>query len=236
MRARRYTILIADRSSGVVRRVTISLRPTLAVVSGILMLPVLIGLGAKWSARAEIDEVRGSNTILQEENGSYRAATGALTTQIQSLEGVINELGARATLDPAQARAMQKLPAVVKARAAGGSQRRERRGPRRRAPHRVDVPGGYVRRPARPARRSREPPAERAHAGRAARKAGRGDPVDLADPRLADRLRSAGAAIRSPASRDFIRASTSRPTKASRSTRRPTARSSRRPTPATTAT
>jgi murein DD-endopeptidase MepM/ murein hydrolase activator NlpD len=122
MRARRYTILIADRSSGVVRRVTISLRPTLAIVSGILILPVLMGLGAKWSARAEIDEVRGSNTILLEENGSYRAATGALTTQIQSLEGVINELGARAKLDPAQARAMQKLPAIVKARATGGSQ------------------------------------------------------------------------------------------------------------------
>ena len=122
MRARRYTILIADRSSGVVRRVTIRLRPTLAIVSGILMLPVLMGLGAKWSARAEIDDVRGSNTILQEENGSYRSATGALTTQIQSLEGVIDELGARATLDPAQARAMQKLPAIVKARAVGGSQ------------------------------------------------------------------------------------------------------------------
>jgi murein DD-endopeptidase MepM/ murein hydrolase activator NlpD len=123
MRARRYTILIADRSSGVVRRVTISLRPTLAIVSGILMLPVLMGLGAKWSAQAEIDNVRGSNVVLQEENGSYRAATGALTAQLQSLEGIINELGARATVDPAQSRAMQKLPAIVKARAAtGGSQ------------------------------------------------------------------------------------------------------------------
>ena len=28
MRARRYTVVIADRSSGVVRRLTISLRPT----------------------------------------------------------------------------------------------------------------------------------------------------------------------------------------------------------------
>ena len=122
MRARRYTILIADRSSGVVRRITISLRPTLAVVSSILILPILIGLGAKWSARAEIDDVRGSNTILQEENGSYRAATGALATQIQSLEGVINELGAKATVDPAQAPPIQKLPAMVTARATGGSQ------------------------------------------------------------------------------------------------------------------
>ena len=46
MRARRYTIVIADRTSGVVRRVGISLRPALAAVAGILALPVLIGLGA----------------------------------------------------------------------------------------------------------------------------------------------------------------------------------------------
>lgn len=121
MRARRYTVLIADRSTGIVRRVTVSLRPTLAIVAGVLLLPVLMGLGAKWSVLAEMDQVRSVNSSLQEENGSYRAATGALTSQIQSLEGVINDLGARATLEPTEARAMQKLPAVVKARAAGGS-------------------------------------------------------------------------------------------------------------------
>jgi murein DD-endopeptidase MepM/ murein hydrolase activator NlpD len=121
MRARRYTVLIADRSSGVVRSVTISLRPVLAFVVGVLALPVLIGLGAKWSAQFEIDQVRIANSTLQDENSSYRAATGALTSQIQSLESVINELGTRSTLDPTQARAMQKLPAVVKARAAGGN-------------------------------------------------------------------------------------------------------------------
>jgi murein DD-endopeptidase MepM/ murein hydrolase activator NlpD len=120
MRARRYTVLIADRSSGLVRRITISLRPTLLIGASVLMLPVLIGLGAKWSARAELQEIRAANAILQEENGSYRAATGALTTQIQSLEEVLNDLGTRVKLDPAQARAMQKLPAVVKARASGG--------------------------------------------------------------------------------------------------------------------
>jgi len=41
MRARRYTILIADRSSGVVRRVGVSLRPAIAVTVGILSIPVM---------------------------------------------------------------------------------------------------------------------------------------------------------------------------------------------------
>src|SRR6185436_2083838 len=63
----------------------------------------------------------GANSALELENGSYRTATGELTAQIQSLETVINDLGARSELDPAQVRAMQKLPAVVKTRAAGGS-------------------------------------------------------------------------------------------------------------------
>jgi len=121
MRARRYTVVFADRSSGVIRRLTLSLRPTLAGVGAVLAMPVLIGLGAKWSARAEIDQLRASNTLLEVENNSYRAATGELTAQIQSLEGVIDDLGARASIDPQQQRAIQKLPAVVRSRAAGGS-------------------------------------------------------------------------------------------------------------------
>jgi murein DD-endopeptidase MepM/ murein hydrolase activator NlpD len=121
MRARRYTIVVADRTSGVVRRGTISLRPFASAVAFILMLPVLVGLGARWSARSEIDQLRSTNAVLEIENGSYRVATGELTTQIQSLESVINDLGDRAHLDPAQARAMQRLPAIVKSRATGGN-------------------------------------------------------------------------------------------------------------------
>ena len=121
MRARRYTVVVADRSSGVVRRGTISLRPLLGGIAFVLMLPVLVGLGARWSARNEIEQLRVANAALEIENGSYRAATGELTAQIQSLEGVVDDLGPRARLDPAQARAMQKLPAIVKSRAAGGN-------------------------------------------------------------------------------------------------------------------
>jgi murein DD-endopeptidase MepM/ murein hydrolase activator NlpD len=90
---------------------------TLAVLAS---LPILMGLGAKWSARYEIAQLRQANSDLQIENASYRAATGELTAQIQGLEGVIDDLGARANLDPAAARAMAKLPATVRQRASGG--------------------------------------------------------------------------------------------------------------------
>ena len=103
------------------RRFTISLRTTVSIVAGVLVLPVLIGLGAKWSARTQIGQLQTTNASLEVENGNFRSATGELTTQIQSLENVIDDLGARASVDPVQAAAMAKLPAVVKARAAGGN-------------------------------------------------------------------------------------------------------------------
>jgi len=117
---RHYTVILADRANGLVRRFTLSLRPVMITLAMLASLPILMGLGAKWSARYEIAQLRQSNSDLQVENASYRAATGELTAQIQSLEGVIDDLGARSNLDPNAARAMAKLPADVRQRASGG--------------------------------------------------------------------------------------------------------------------
>jgi murein DD-endopeptidase MepM/ murein hydrolase activator NlpD len=124
MSARRYVFVIESSASGATRRLSVGLRTIVVLATCALILastPVLVGLGAKWSASAEIDVLRAQNQELLLENGNFRQTTGELTGQIQSLGGVIDELGARAALDPAQARAMQKLPAIVKARAAGGT-------------------------------------------------------------------------------------------------------------------
>jgi murein DD-endopeptidase MepM/ murein hydrolase activator NlpD len=118
---RRYTVLIADRTTGVVRRSTVSVRGVMAVVCSVMAMPVLIGVGARLSALSEIDRLRSNNVSLEVENGNFRASTGELTTQIQSLESVIDDLGNRSSLSPEEARAIQKLPAVVKSRAAGGN-------------------------------------------------------------------------------------------------------------------
>jgi murein DD-endopeptidase MepM/ murein hydrolase activator NlpD len=120
MRARRYTVLLANRSTGLVRRFTLSLRPTIAVCLTLASLPILMGLGAHWKAQYTIDQLRAANTALDVENSSYRTATGELTAQIQLLEGVVDDLGARAKLDPAAANAIRKLPAAVRQRAVGG--------------------------------------------------------------------------------------------------------------------
>lgn len=103
-----------------VRRFTVSLRPTLTAVVGIFAVPVLVGLGARWSATAAIGDLEKSNVALEMENASYRQATGELAVQLSSLQTAVEALGAQAAVDPAARRAMDKLPAIVKSRAMGG--------------------------------------------------------------------------------------------------------------------
>jgi murein DD-endopeptidase MepM/ murein hydrolase activator NlpD len=119
--ATRYTVVLVNRRTGVGRRLTLGRRLAIALTVGVFSLPVLVGLGAHWRSRAEIQSLRQSLATLRLENANYRTATGELATQVESLQGAIADLGARAKLDPASAKAMQKLPAVVKAQAMGGS-------------------------------------------------------------------------------------------------------------------
>jgi hypothetical protein len=119
--ARRYTILVADRTTGVVRRVTVAARPAVVFACAVVTLPVLVGIGAAWKAKADVADLYASQRALELENESYRTATAELSGQIQSLQTAITDLGARAALDPSLARAMETLPAFVKSRAMGGS-------------------------------------------------------------------------------------------------------------------
>ncbi len=122
MASRRYSIVLADRTSGVVRRFTIPLWPTLAGVAFTLALPILIGLGARWSAHAALDELTAANVRLTLENDNYREATSQLASQISALQAAVDEIGVTAAVDPAASRAMDKLPASVKSRAIGGAE------------------------------------------------------------------------------------------------------------------
>lgn len=117
---RRYTLVIADRKTGVYRRFSIDPRPVLVTVGALFLFPVLVGLGLKWSARGEIAQLRSSTEVLEVENRSYRAATGALTSQLQSLQAAISQIGERSAIDAAALKAMDRLPALVKAQAVGG--------------------------------------------------------------------------------------------------------------------
>jgi murein DD-endopeptidase MepM/ murein hydrolase activator NlpD len=119
-RSRRYAIVIADRGRRGYRRLTLRARTCVVLLAWLLALPILVGLGLRWSAYEEIAHLRSTAEALAVENRSYRAATGALAAQIQTLQSTITDLGERARVDPAAAKAIDKLPALVKAQAAGG--------------------------------------------------------------------------------------------------------------------
>jgi len=118
--SRRYTVVIVDRASGVGRRFSVKLGWTLGTVAFCFALPVLVGLGIRWGTVAELSALRTNTLALEMENHSFRATTGELTDQLTALQGVMEELGNKSAVDPEVARAMQKLPTMIKARAMGG--------------------------------------------------------------------------------------------------------------------
>lgn len=121
MKTRRFSIVVADRSTGVVRRFSASPLPVLTTVMAVLALPVLIGVGAILSSQAALTQLQATNARLQLENDSFRAATGELAAQISSLQSAVDEIGAQAVVDPDVDRAMSRLPPRVRERAMGGA-------------------------------------------------------------------------------------------------------------------
>jgi murein DD-endopeptidase MepM/ murein hydrolase activator NlpD len=120
MLSKRYTVVLADRTTGVVRRLTVSLRPVVVVLVTIVTLPILIGTGAALKAQYDVAHLYASHATLELENANYRAATEQLAGQITALQTAMSDLGAKAALDPSLQNSMDKLPAVVKNRAMGG--------------------------------------------------------------------------------------------------------------------
>jgi murein DD-endopeptidase MepM/ murein hydrolase activator NlpD len=120
MPSKRYTVVVTDPASGLSRTLTVSVRPVVIAACAVLTVPVLVGMGAAWKGRHDVAALYASHEALEAENASYRAATAALSGQITSLQSAIVDLGGRSALDPSLARAVEKLPALVKAAAMGG--------------------------------------------------------------------------------------------------------------------
>jgi murein DD-endopeptidase MepM/ murein hydrolase activator NlpD len=118
---KRYVIIVENKATGVIRHFTIRPRPWCAVIALLFSLPVLFGLGVRWSARAELQALRDAARTSEVENGSYREATADLTGQITALQETINELSKRSVLDPELARAISRLPARIRNQATGGT-------------------------------------------------------------------------------------------------------------------
>jgi murein DD-endopeptidase MepM/ murein hydrolase activator NlpD len=119
MPSSRYTVVVIG-PLGAERRLSIRRRTAWMLLGCVVVLPLLWGVAARWSAQYEIAALEAANAALRVENDSYRAATGQLTAQVGALQGAVADLGVRAAVDPAAAAAMAKLPPAVRTRALGG--------------------------------------------------------------------------------------------------------------------
>jgi len=120
MRSPRFSILIANRANGAVKRLTLSRRALWLAGAGVLAIPVLLGLVVVSAVQGEMRSLRTANAALAVENQSFRAATGELAEQITSLQTTLDDITDQAQLDPATRRAIDRLPAIVRSRAIGG--------------------------------------------------------------------------------------------------------------------
>ena len=120
MFSKRYTMVFADRTTGVVRSFAISVKAAATVVVIATCVPMLIGVGAAFKAKYDVAQLYASHATLELENANYRAATETLAGQIVALQTTMSDLGAKAALDPRLQNSMDKLPTVVKNRAMGG--------------------------------------------------------------------------------------------------------------------
>jgi murein DD-endopeptidase MepM/ murein hydrolase activator NlpD len=119
MRSTRYSIVIANRNSGVVRRLTVSARPLAMAAVLVIVLPILMAVGASRKAAWQRATLETELMALRDENASIKAATGALTSQIGALQGVVDDLSALAPSVSEQT-AMSRLPRRVQQQALGG--------------------------------------------------------------------------------------------------------------------
>ena len=116
----RYTVVVADRSSGVIRRITLNLRSAIGLLVAILGTPILLGFGVSWLASTELNRLKTNLASLEVENSGYRSATTSLGSEIAALEAVVADIDNRAVLNPRALEALNQLPAALKARAIGG--------------------------------------------------------------------------------------------------------------------
>ena len=115
MRSTHYSLILANRYTGITHRLTFRVRPVVAVLTVLLVVPVAWSLYARWTAQSEIDRRTLRNAQLEIENASYRATASELSIQIAGLQNAIANLDTRSDMDPHILRSIERLPDVTPA-------------------------------------------------------------------------------------------------------------------------
>ena len=119
MPSTRYSLVIANRRTGVVHRVTVSLRSVAIVIVVLAAIPALLLVGATRKAAWQRAVLETELAAVCQQHETMSAATGALTTQIASLHGVVDDLS-RLSPTETEHTAMARLPRPLQQHALGG--------------------------------------------------------------------------------------------------------------------
>lgn len=131
MLVKRYSIIVADRSTGAVRGFAVNVRPKL-VLSLLLALPLAWAAHAGWVDGSRFDpaawlssprwtmneRLRSFNALLQAEIDRYNATTTDLSRRIPALQLVVGALRDQSVVDPRIRQAMARVAEVDRSRAA----------------------------------------------------------------------------------------------------------------------
>ena len=131
MLVKRYSFIIADRSTGVVHRFALSLRPKL-VAALLIALPLGWVGHAAWLDGSRFDpaqwlksprwtmndRLRSHNTLLQSEIDRYSTTAVDVSRRIAALQLVVEALGAQSVVDPGVRHAMVQVAEIDRSRRA----------------------------------------------------------------------------------------------------------------------
>lgn len=118
MRTRLFISVVRGQDESV--RVSLEVRDLVLGALVVVAFTALFLATGTWAAQQVIGDLLHQNASLRMENDNYREATSELVAQVSALHSAADDLGARAALDPAATRAIQKLPSSITNRAMGG--------------------------------------------------------------------------------------------------------------------
>jgi murein DD-endopeptidase MepM/ murein hydrolase activator NlpD len=110
MLSKHYSFIVANRTTGVVRRFTLAMFPSMALVVTLLVLSIGWAVHFRATTYATLADLQLRNTALAIENTQYHSATAELSSRIAAVQLAIGELRHNSIVDPRVRRAMERLP------------------------------------------------------------------------------------------------------------------------------
>ena len=110
---KRYSLIIANRTTGATSRFTLGVGPACLLFLAFLVLPAALLVYAEWSTSLAVTRLQLRNARLELENSDYRATASELASHLSGLDDTMLALTGRVDMDPSMLRSMAQLPDSV---------------------------------------------------------------------------------------------------------------------------